>query len=132
MIVVTGAAGFIGSNLVTKLNQEGLTNLLLVDDFTHADKNKNLEKKQFTEKTDREDFIEWFRYNADKVDFIFHIGARTDTTEFDSKVFDKLNVNYSKALWNICADNSIPYLYASSAATYGMGELGYNDDHDVN
>jgi ADP-L-glycero-D-manno-heptose 6-epimerase len=131
MIVVTGAAGFIGSNLVTKLNQEGLTNLLLVDDFTHADKNKNLEKKQFTEKTDREDFIEWFRYNADKVEFIFHIGARTDTTEFDSKVFDKLNVNYSKALWNICADNSIPYLYASSAATYGMGELGYNDDHDV-
>jgi len=131
MIVVTGAAGFIGSNLVSRLNKEGYNNLILVDKFDNSQKNKNLEGKSFDQKMDRDVFVAWFKENGSKVDYVFHIGARTDTTEFDSKIFDKLNVNYSKALWEICCEFNIPYLYASSAATYGMGELGYNDDHDV-
>ncbi len=62
-------------------------------------------------------------------DFILHIGARTDTTEFDKKVFDKLNLNYTKSVWKGCVKHGIPLIYASSAATYGMGEYGYSDDH---
>jgi ADP-L-glycero-D-manno-heptose 6-epimerase len=131
MIIVTGAAGFIGSCLVSRLNAEGLNDLVLVDDFSDAEKNKNLEGKKYTEQIDREIFPTWFRENAGKVKAVLHIGARTDTTEFDKAIFDKLNVNYSKTLWEICAANNIPLIYASSAATYGLGELGYNDDHDV-
>lgn len=131
MIVVTGAAGFIGSCLVSRLNKDGLNDLILVDDFSHADKAPNLEGKKFAQKVEREVFIEWFRANSSKVKFVFHIGARTDTTEFDKAIFDKLNVNYSKDIWNICTANAIPLVYASSAATYGLGEHGYSDAHDV-
>lgn len=131
MIIVTGAAGFIGSCLVNKLNNKGYKDIAVVDDFTRADKNKNLENKTFRQKIDREVFFEWLRENHKQVNFIFHLGARTDTTEFSVKIFDKLNLNYSKKMWQACADYQIPLVYASSAATYGDGELGYNDDHDV-
>lgn len=131
MIVVTGAAGFIGSCLVSRLNKDGLTDLILVDDFSHDEKAPNLEGKKFTEKIDRDRFIEWFSNNASKVKFVFHIGARTDTTEFDKSIFDRLNVNYSKDLWKICTSNAIPLVYASSAATYGLGEHGYSDSHEI-
>ncbi len=131
MIIVTGAAGFIGSCLVSRLNAEGLNDLVLVDDFSDAEKNKNLEGKKYAEQIDREIFPAWFRENAGKVKTVLHIGARTDTTEFDKAIFDKLNVNYSKTVWEICTANNIPLVYASSAATYGLGEYGYNDDHDV-
>jgi len=131
MIVVTGAAGFIGSVLTGKLNKEGLTDLILVDDFNKEIKNKNLEGKQFTKKIPRDSFISWLDKNHTETDFILHIGARTDTTEFDKSVFDKLNLNYTKDIWNRCTDYDIPLIYASSAATYGMGEYGYNDDHAV-
>ena len=67
-------------------------------------KNKNLENKQFSEKIDRDNFIAWFKENGAGVSYVFHIGARTDTTEFDSTIFDKLNINYSKDLWTICRD----------------------------
>ncbi|MCB0805445.1 MAG: NAD-dependent epimerase/dehydratase family protein, partial [Bacteroidales bacterium] len=131
MIVVTGAAGFIGSCLVSRLNEDGFTNLVLVDDFSKTDKKKNLEGKKFKEQTDRDVFFQWFKKNADQVDFVLHIGARTDTTEFDKSVFDKLNLNYTKQVWEKCAAHHIPLIYASSAATYGMGELGYEDDHSI-
>jgi ADP-L-glycero-D-manno-heptose 6-epimerase len=131
MIVVTGAAGFIGSVLTGKLNREGLTDLLLVDDFSNDLKNRNLTGKLFTGKTDRNEFIQWLEKNHVDVDFILHIGARTDTTEFDKSVFDRLNLNYTKAVWESCAKHDIPLIYASSAATYGLGEYGYNDDHDI-
>ncbi|HTF05520.1 MAG TPA: ADP-glyceromanno-heptose 6-epimerase [Bacteroidia bacterium] len=131
MIVVTGAAGFIGSCLVGRLNNEEEENLILVDDFSRDDKIPNLEGKKFKERIDRERFIEWFASNAKKVDFVFHIGARTDTTEFDKSIFDKLNVNYSKDVWKICTEHKIPLVYASSAATYGLGEHGYSDDHST-
>ncbi len=131
MIVVTGAAGFIGSVLTGRLNHDGLRDLVLVDDFSTKEKNKNIEGKIFTIEVDREQFPEWLDANHEAVDFVLHIGARTDTTEFDKKVFDKLNLNYTKAVWSRCADYNIPLIYASSAATYGLGEYGYNDDHEV-
>jgi ADP-L-glycero-D-manno-heptose 6-epimerase len=131
MIVVTGAAGFIASCLVGKLNNEGYNNIVIVDDFSREDKKPNYENKKFVAKVNRDDFPNWLRDNRDKVSFIFHLGARTDTTEFNKNIFDKLNINYSKEIWNLCANNRIPLVYASSAATYGLGEYGYKDDHEI-
>lgn len=131
MIIVTGASGFIGSCLVGKLNQSGRTDLILVDDFTKKEKEANLKDKSFSAKIERNVFNDWLRENANQVEFIFHIGARTDTTEFNKEIFDELNVNYTKMIWNFCVANNIPLVYASSAATYGLGEFGYDDNHDV-
>ncbi len=131
MIVVTGAAGFIGSVLVSKLNKDGIIDLVLVDDFSKTEKDANLESALFLAKIERDVFIDWFQQNAKEVKGVYHIGARTDTTEFDASIFDKFNVNYSKDIWSICADFSIPLVYASSAATYGLGEFGYRDDHSI-
>ena len=129
MIVVTGAAGFIGSVLVGKLNSIEIENILMVDDFSNEEKKANWLTKKYSDKMDRTDFLKWFDANASQVSFVFHIGARTDTTEFNKEIFDVLNVNYTKAIWNTCTKNSIPLVYASSAATYGGGEQGYADNH---
>lgn len=132
MIVVTGAAGFIASCLVGKLNQEGFKNVVVVDDFkNYPDKLKNLKQKSITEKVEREAFFNWLDANSRQVEFIFHLGARTDTTEFDTELLNHLNLEYSKQVWQKCVAYQIPLVYASSAATYGGGEHGYNDDHDV-
>ncbi len=131
MIIVTGAAGFIGSVLTGKLIEKGFDNIVVVDDFSRADKNKNLENKKFSRPVERDDFFQWFDENPDAVSFVLHIGARTDTSEFDKNVFDILNLNYSKQVWVRCTEHRIPLIYASSAATYGMGEYGYNDDHSI-
>lgn len=128
MIVVTGAAGFIGSCLVGKLNALGHNDLILVDDFSTESKIPNLDGKKFHSKIHRDDFPDYFNENAAKITFVFHIGARTDTTEFNKEIFDRLNVNYSISLWNTCTKFQIPFVYASSAATYGNGELGYDDN----
>lgn len=131
MIVVTGAAGFIGSCLISRLNAENFNYIIAVDDFSHPEKNKNLKGKKIQEKVDREEFFSWLDKNHSLVEFIFHIGARTDTTEFDKSIFDKLNLNYTKHIWKACCDYQIPLVYASSAATYGLGELGYKDDESI-
>ncbi len=130
MIVVTGAAGFIGSCLVQGLNESGFNDLILVDDFSSFEKNKNLEGKKYLLKVDRNEFIENIG-SYGPVDMIYHIGARTDTTEFNKSIFDELNVNYSKSIWAFCTKNQIPLIYASSAATYGNGENGFDDDPTI-
>ncbi len=128
MIVITGAAGFIGSCLIQKLNDEGFYDLVLVDDFSNSKKNKNFEGKRFAKQIERDVFPEWLKGKQLHVQFVFHIGARTDTTEWDRELFNRLNLDYSKQIWNICTEFGIPLVYASSAATYGLGEHGYDDD----
>ena len=131
MIIVTGSAGFIGSCLVSKLNNKGIKDIILVDDFSNEVKNRNIRNKSYIEKIDRKNFFSWLKQNHSDVEFIFHMGARTDTTEFDMSIFDELNLNYSKTMWDACSEYGIPLIYASSAATYGDGKLGYGDNHDL-
>src|SRR5262249_18578296 len=129
---VTGAAGFIGSCLVGFLNQKGYTRLILVDAFDERDdKIPNLTGKQWYARVERDDFFDWLEKEQPEGKAVYHIGARTDTTEFDYSVHERLNVEYSQLIWEYCTENGIPLVYASSAATYGAGELGYDDRHDI-
>jgi ADP-L-glycero-D-manno-heptose 6-epimerase len=130
-IVITGAAGFIGSCLVSFLNEAGYENLILVDDFSRHEKDINLEGKTFSKKIEREEFFDWLEKENPEIHFFYHIGARTDTTEFDYSVHEHLNVEYSKKVWHYCAQKNVPLVYASSAATYGSGERGYKDDESI-
>ena len=129
-IVITGTAGFIGSVMVQYLNVKGFTNLLLVDDFGVEAKRKNWEGKIYDHIVERSSLFEWLSRTETKIDGCIHLGARTDTTEFDYSVHEALNLEYSKQIWQYCAEKNIPLIYASSAATYGAGENGYNDDHE--
>ena len=130
-IIVTGAYGFIGSCMVSYLNQQGFENLILVDEFNDDEKELNLLHKKYLVKVERENLFDWLLKEMPVVDFVFHLGARTDTTEFDYRIHQKLNVAYSQLIWNYCTINNIPLVYASSAATYGEGEFGYDDRHDI-
>ncbi len=134
MIIVTGAEGFIGSCLVATLNTSGYNDIILVDDFdTIPGREKNIEGKKYTKKIERKDFLPWLKTNANQTEFVFHIGARTDTTEKDEAIFKLLNFDFSTALFKVCAQEGIPIVYASSAATYGNGEYGYDDiNSDLN
>jgi ADP-L-glycero-D-manno-heptose 6-epimerase len=131
MIVVTGAAGFIGSCLIARLLEQGYGDIVAVDDFSSEVKNQNLINKSIREKVNRTQFHQWIEKNHRFIQMIFHLGARTDTTEFNKQIFQELNVNYSKEVWKRCVEFGIPLIYASSAATYGLGELGFEDNHSV-
>ncbi len=131
MIVITGAAGFISSCLVAHLNELGYKELILVDDFSRAEKKANYENKTYKELVDRKEFGKWLDENQRFTQMIIHLGARTDTTEFDKSIFDELNIDYSKMVWNKCVEYALPLIYASSAATYGLGEFGYDDNHEI-
>lgn len=128
MIIITGAAGFIGSCLVGELNRLGYRSLVPVDHFTLPEKMKNLEGKQYETLVPRDQFFDWIQGREHEVQFIFHIGARTNTAEQNLDVLQDLNVAYSKKLWQLCCRHQIPFIYASSAATYGMGLNGFSDD----
>lgn len=130
-IVVTGAGGFIGSCLAGYLNQHGFRNLILVDDFSRPDKEPNLAGKQYAAKVERDLFFEWLFRQKPDIGFVYHMGARTDTTEFNYAIHQALNVEYSKKIWQYCTIHQLPLVYASSAATYGAGEKGYDDRHDL-
>ena len=105
--------------------------LSLPDSCSFPEKNKNLEGKAISQRVERSDFFLWLDAHHRTVQFVFHIGARTDTTEFNKAIFDELNVRYSQNMWNSCVKYGIPIVYASSAATYGLGEYGYKDDHEL-
>lgn len=128
MIVVTGAGGFIGSKLIQKLNEHRFFNLIAVDSFDKLHKHSNLLGSQIHEKVDRELLFEWINNHSDEVEFIFHLGAKTNTQETDIRVLEKFNTAYSQQIWDTCIKHQIPLIYASSAATYGDGSLGFEDD----
>lgn len=130
-IVVTGAAGFIGSCLTGFLNERGYRDLILVDEFGDPEKSSNLEDKEYAFQVEREEFFDWLEKERPNIAFVFHIGARTDTTEFDYSIHEHLNVDYSRKIWAYCVSNAIGLVYASSAATYGAGEKGYDDRHGL-
>lgn len=127
MIVVTGAAGFIGSAMLALLEEQGYGDLVAVDAFDVRAKEGNLQGKKLREKIHRDAFPAWLNTHGASVQIILHIGARTDTAEFDDAVLNALNLDYSKTLWALCVKHSIPFIYASSAATYGDGAFGFDD-----
>jgi len=129
VIVVTGAIGFIGSGMVSYLNQLGRSDIVVVDDFYQWNKEKNLNGKRIHDWVHRDLFLNYFEKLASQVEVVFHLGARTDTISEDMAIFDKLNFQYSKSIWEICTRYSIPLVYASSAATYGDGAFGFSDAH---
>lgn len=131
MIVVTGAAGFIGSCTIAHLNAAGHEDIIAVDDFERTDKEANLADKIIAERILRDNFPAWLWEQGRVVEVVFHMGARTDTTEQDWGIFQELNLDYSKAVWHLCAQHGVPLVYASSAATYGLGEHGYVDSHQL-
>ena len=131
MIVITGAAGFISSCLISKLNDNGFTDIVAVDDFSNKLKLRNWNTKKIRCTIERKLFFDWLKDYHQQVELIFHLGARTDTTEFNKQIFDELNLNYSRAIWHACVQYHIPLVYASSAATYGSGEFGYNDNESL-
>lgn len=131
MIIITGAEGFIGSCLVAGLNAANYNDLVLVDDFGMAEREKNLEGKTFTLKVARQQLAEFIDENHRLIQLIFHIGARTDTTETNVEILQELNVDYSQMLWYKAVAYGLPLVYASSAATYGNGDLGYEDDETL-
>src|ERR1700685_2801042 len=101
-IVITGAAGFIGSCLTEFLNKKGFGDLILVDEFSLLDKVNNLKEKKFIHRVERDDFFLWLDHMKPDIRFVFHLGARTDTTEFDYAVHQRLNFEYSQQIWDYC------------------------------
>jgi ADP-L-glycero-D-manno-heptose 6-epimerase len=130
-IIVTGAAGFIGSQMARHLNTLGYKELILVDDFGREDKRANWESIAFAHVVERYNLAFWLKEHQPGVAAVIHLGARTDTTEFNYAIHDELNVEYSKMLWQYCTEKQVPLIYASSAATYGAGELSYEDNHEL-
>jgi ADP-L-glycero-D-manno-heptose 6-epimerase len=130
-IVVTGAAGFIGSCAAEKLHELGYSHIVGVDDFSKKEKFRNIAAKPYLAKIHRADFFSWLETNKMNVECVIHLGARTDTTETNWELLNNLNLSYSQQVWENCALYKIPLIYASSAATYGDGEYGYNDNHDI-
>jgi len=131
MIVVTGAAGFIGSYIVGKLNREGFNDIVLVDKYDDPLKFQNYTTKTYTEIVDRDIFFDWLAIHEKFVQIIIHLGARTDTVGQEPEIYQKLNLEYSQKIWNACIQYGLPLIYASSASTYGDGHMGFDDDHSL-
>lgn len=128
MILITGAAGFIGSRLAARLNESGRDDLVLCDDFSPASKLANHNDLRAWRRIARDELFAWTAREGHSLSAVFHLGARTDTTEQDVELFERLNTRYSQELWVLCSRLGIPFIYASSAATYGDGSLGFSDD----
>ncbi|MCS7189611.1 MAG: ADP-glyceromanno-heptose 6-epimerase [Bacteroidia bacterium] len=131
MILITGAAGFIGSALAAYLNEKGHTDLVLVDAFDVPQKRRNWDHRHYRFAVDREQLFDWLSAYGGEIKAIFHLGARTDTTLKNDSIFETLNLKYSQRLWRFAAERGVPFFYASSAATYGDGKMGFSDDESL-
>ena len=128
MYIVTGGAGFIGSNLVRGLNRRGIDDILVVDDLEHGDKHRSLNSAEFRELVDYRDFLAKLPALASaKIDAVLHQGACSDTTEADGRFMLSVNYEYSKTLLEF-ALGRCPFIYASSAAVYGNGDNGFREE----
>jgi len=130
MIIVTGGAGFIGSCMVRTLNDHGREDIVIVDNIASTDKWMNMRNKKYIKYVHKLEFLEELP-TYENVEAIIHMGAQSATTEKDFDYLWKNNFEYTKALWNYCAEKQISFLYASSAATYGDGEQGFDDKMDI-
>lgn len=126
MIVITGGAGMIGSMIAWQLNQQGRDDLVIVDRQTHAEQWQNLCRRRYADYLDKDELLPWLAGDR-KVEAVIHMGAISATTERDWNRLLEHNIRYSQQLWHYCTEHDIPYLYASSAATYGNGDQGYAD-----
>lgn len=130
MYVVTGGAGFIGSNIVRALNDVKIEDIIIVDNIASTDKWMNIRNKKYIEYVHKSCFLEKLpSYNGIKA--IIHMGAQSSTTEKNFDYLWKNNFEYTKALWEYCAEKQISFIYASSAATYGDGSQGFDDEMDI-
>lgn len=130
MIIVTGGAGFIGSCIVRMLNDEGIDDIIIVDNIASTDKWINIRNKRFIKYINKNQFLnELPKYQ--NIEAIIHMGACSSTTERDFDYLWNNNFEFTKALWNYSAEKQISFIYASSAATYGDGSLGFNDKDDI-
>ena len=131
MIIVTGATGFIGSNLVAHLNQLGHTDIVIVDWLGTGEKWRNIAKHRFVEFVFPQDFQAFLDKSSGAVEAVFHLGAISSTTATDGDEVVSNNIQFSMNLWNWCAARKVPFFYASSAATYGDGDQGFDDTQDI-
>ncbi len=131
MYILTGGAGFIGSNTLATLNRMDCTDILVVDNIAASSKWENLVGKSFRLYVHKNSLWPWLeKHTHENVEAVIHLGACTDTMEKDFDYLAENNVAYSRRLWRFCADRQIPFVYASSAATYGDGGNGFSDAHD--
>jgi len=129
MILITGAAGLIGINTILALNKKGFEDLILIDHFYKKEKNEKLNLFQYKKAFSIEEGKDFLKNNKrNKIKLVIHLGAITDTTCTDSLLLKKLNLNFSKLIWKYCTENNIKLIYASSAATYGIGDNGFDDN----
>ena len=132
MIIVTGGAGLIGSNVVRNLNEKGISDLLIVDDNPHGSKDGNLKPLKYSQYVDKAAFIkQLLEGKYDKIEAIIHLGACSVTTETDKEYLYRNNFDYTRKLAEFAVNNNIRFIYASSAATYGNGDKGYSDDESL-
>lgn len=125
--LVTGAAGFIGARFVESCHQKGIS-VISVDDTEHFKTRVEHRGLDFGTIVDREKLFDWLKSERPAINAVVHMGACSDTQETDAAYLERVNVEYSKKLWDYCTENKTPYVYASSGATYGAGEKGYADD----